>query len=167
MFYQPSCIWGYAVVSAILSSCCFLLASSAADESKYQEIFFVKPGAGKLSVQAEVKKYQCKFSYAAQGGTHEEWQLSLELLDGGTAVMCSIERGGSSSYLFFEEFEVELTGPMVSITEVDLKNSQRDNKALEAEEYKREKTSVSSVTGKFKNHLEKVAVYSPLSRDDL
>jgi len=130
-----------------------------------QNVFYVKPGAGKLSVQSDLKKYQCKFSYAAQGGTHEEWQLALELVDNG--VICTVERGGSSSYLFFESFSLELTGPMVTITEVDLKDSQRDNRDLKSEEYIKEKTSVSSVKDKFKNHLEKVAVYSPLSRDDL
>ena len=47
--------------------------------------------------------------------------MSLELVDGGTAVFCSVERAGSSSYLYFENFKMDLTGPMVSITEMDLK----------------------------------------------
>ncbi|XP_059147271.1 myeloid-derived growth factor-like [Physella acuta] len=136
-----------------------------ADE-RTDDTFFVKPGAGTLSVQTELKNYQCKFSYTAQGGTHEEWSLSLEILDGGNAVMCTVERG-VASYLFFQDFKMELTGPMVSITDVDVKNSQRDNLSLQKDEYLLEKNSISSIAGKFKNHLEKVAVYSPLSRDDL
>ncbi|CAL1529687.1 unnamed protein product [Lymnaea stagnalis] len=135
-------------------------------DERTEDSFFVKPGAGTLSVQAELKNYLCKFSYTAQGGTHEEWAISIEILEGGNAVMCTVERG-IASYLFFQDFKMELTGPMVSITDVDVKNSQRDGLSLKKDEYALEKNSITSVSGKFKNHLEKVAVYSPLSRDDL
>jgi len=156
-----------------LTRCCFILlavVTTAADANgddpeEYADTFFVKPGAGKLSVQAELKNYVCKFSYAAQGGTHEEWHVQMQLV-AGQAVTCSVERQGSS-YLFFESFEMELTGPNVAIQDVDLKNQNRDNKPLGSEEYVKGKTTVSSVSGKFKNHLERAYVFSPLARDDL
>ncbi|CAG5120083.1 unnamed protein product [Candidula unifasciata] len=129
------------LVSALL----LLLFISVFANERSEDIFYVKPGAGTLSVQAELKKYLCKFSYSAQGGTHERHPLIS----------------------FLQDFKLELTGPMVSIKEVDIKNSQRDNLSLGKDEYQVEKNSVSSVPGKFKNHLEKVAVYSPLSHDDL
>ncbi|GFO21345.1 myeloid-derived growth factor-like [Plakobranchus ocellatus] len=135
-------------------------------DERTDDTFFVKPGAGSLSVQLELKNYLCKFIYTAQGGTHEEWMITMDLIDNGGAVACTVERN-SASYLFFQEFKMELTGPLVSVTEVDVKNSKRDNLSLSKEEYKLTQTSISSVQGKFKNHLEKVAVYSPLSRDDL
>ncbi|GFR95401.1 myeloid-derived growth factor-like [Elysia marginata] len=147
----------------ICFACVFVLTYG---DERTDDTFFVKPGAGSLSVQAELKNYQCKFIYTAQGGTHEEWMIAVDLIDNGGAVACTVERN-SASYLFFQEFKMELTGPLVSITEVDVKNSKRDNLNLGKEEYKLTANSISSVTGKFKNHLEKVAVYSPLSRDDL
>uniref|UniRef100_A0A0B7AMF3 Myeloid-derived growth factor n=1 Tax=Arion vulgaris TaxID=1028688 RepID=A0A0B7AMF3_9EUPU len=144
---------------------CLIFLSVDAD-TRTENIIFVKPGAGTISAQVELTKYLCKFTYAAQGGTHEEWSLSLEILDGGSAVLCSVDRG-IPSYLFFQDFKLELTGPRVSVTDVDVKNSQRDNLNLGQEEYLLDKNSVSSVTGKFKNHLEKVALYSPLTHGDL
>ncbi|KAH9523930.1 hypothetical protein Btru_047526 [Bulinus truncatus] len=144
---------------------CMLFIIANGDE-RAEDTFFVKPGAGTLSVQTELKNYFCKFTYTAQGGTHEEWALSLEILDGGNSVMCTVERG-IPSYLFFQDFKMELIGPLVSITDVDVKNSQRDGLSLQKDEYKLDKNSISSVPGKFKNHLEKVAVFSPLSHVDL
>ncbi|KAK0054246.1 myeloid-derived growth factor [Biomphalaria pfeifferi] len=144
---------------------CLLFVLVYGDE-RVDDTFYVKPGAGTLSVQYELKNYLCKFTYTAQGGTHEAWTISLEIMDGGNSVMCTVERS-IPSYLFFQDFKLELTGPLVAITEVDVKDSQRDGKSLQKDEYKLEKNSISSVAGKFKNHLEKVAVYSPLSHSDL
>lgn len=152
IFYSVSCL-----------TCCFVQIHG---DERTDDTFFVKPGAGSLSVQAELKNYQCMFTYSAQGGTHEEWLITMDLLDNGGAVACTVERN-SASYLFFQEFKMELAGPLVSITDVDVKNSKRDNLNLGEEEYELTAKSISSIKGKFKNHLEKVAVYSPLSRDDL
>ncbi|RUS90489.1 hypothetical protein EGW08_001757, partial [Elysia chlorotica] len=92
----------------------------------------------------------------------QEWTVSMDLLDNGGAVACTVERN-SASYLFFQEFKMELTGPLVSITDVDVKVLKMFDK--NHEENKQE--LIEYVEGKFKNHLEKVAVYSPLSREDL
>jgi len=135
------------------------------DPEEFVDNFFVKPGAGKLSIQAELKNYVCKFSYAAQGGTHEEWSIAMQLV-AGEAVTCAVERSGSS-YLFFESFDMELTGPSVALQGVDLKNQNRGNIPLGPEEFVKGKTSVSSVAGKFKNHLERAYVFSPLARGEL
>ncbi|BFZ01715.1 hypothetical protein BsWGS_04754 [Bradybaena similaris] len=143
-----------------------LLFMSVFANDRTEDTFYVKPGAGTLSVQAELNKYLCKFTYSAQGGTHESWALSLALLEGGSGVKCTVERG-IPSYLFFQDFKLELVGPVISIKEVDIKASQRDKLSLGKEEYQLEKNAVSSVPGKFKNRLEKVEVTSSLSHDDL
>jgi len=157
-------------VAVLVTLCVYVAQAEVVEygEGKTEDIFFMVPGGGKLTIDAELKNgYKCNFSYQAQGGTHEEWHMTMEMLDDGKAVHCTVERAGSSSYLFVESFEIELTGPKVAITDIEVKDSQRDNKDLNPEEYSKEKTSVSSVQGKFKNHLEKVAVYSPLVSSEL
>ncbi|KAK3764684.1 hypothetical protein RRG08_019886 [Elysia crispata] len=153
----------FSFICLLLFACLFV--QTLGDE-RTDDTFYVRPGAGPLSVRVQLKNYKCKFRYSAQGGTYEEWTITLDLIDNGGAMACTVERN-SASYLFFEEFEMELIGPSVSITEVDVKDSKRDNLSLGKDEYELTANSIKSVKQKFKNHLEKVAVYSPLPREDL
>ncbi|KAK7479672.1 hypothetical protein BaRGS_00029048 [Batillaria attramentaria] len=132
---------------------------SSADDS-FQDVLNVKPGPEDV-FEKELNGYKCKFAYQAQGGTNEQWQVGMEILDDGGAFLCSVARG-QASYLYFQKFHMSVSGPNVKLEQTEAISSGAT--PLDPEEYQIDKTanSVSHVEGKFKNHLERVTVYATI-----
>lgn len=118
----------------------------------------IKPGAGRQEVLEKLGGFVCKFHYKAQGGTKEEWSLSISSSEAKKEFLCSIERPSGKSYLFFEEFKLEVSGarlqtvllekePGVVLSEVEYAVNKKEN-------------SVQDSPGKFNSQLSKVQVYA-------
>lgn len=93
--------------------------------------FDVKPGGARNHFETEQwHGITCKFTYVCQGGTDEHWLISLRR-DDDFDYKCVIERpeGKPPSYLFFQEFQVDVTGAKVENAEVEGK------KLLDTKEY--------------------------------
>lgn len=118
----------------------------------------IRPGAGRQEVVGTLDKFVCKFHYKAQGGTNEQWSMSIAANAGTKEWLCTVERPSGSSYLFFEEFKLEITGahlrravlagaPDVVLPDVEYLVNKKEN-------------SVQHSPGKFKSQLVKVQVYA-------
>uniref|UniRef100_A0A670K7R4 Uncharacterized protein n=1 Tax=Podarcis muralis TaxID=64176 RepID=A0A670K7R4_PODMU len=57
--------------------------------------------------------YTCTFTYAAQGGTNEKWQMSIGISEDNLLFSCSIWRPQGKSYLFFTQFKGEVKGAKI------------------------------------------------------
>uniref|UniRef100_H3BEH1 Myeloid derived growth factor n=2 Tax=Latimeria chalumnae TaxID=7897 RepID=H3BEH1_LATCH len=70
-----------------------LLAPScrAADSANTVE-FNVQPGGMVHSFSQSMSDYTCTFTYAAQGGTNEQWQMSVGVSEDNQLFSCSVWR---------------------------------------------------------------------------
>ncbi|KAK2154251.1 hypothetical protein LSH36_273g03098 [Paralvinella palmiformis] len=109
-------------------------------------VFDVKPGGTEHQFEHKAFGITCKFTYVCQGGTNEEWTHDME--KDGKIVSCSIERPGGSSYLFFQQFKVEVIGG--KLVEGKAIGNGRD---LNPDEYITENNSIHHVEGKFGSQL--------------
>uniref|UniRef100_A0A8C9PF22 Myeloid-derived growth factor n=1 Tax=Spermophilus dauricus TaxID=99837 RepID=A0A8C9PF22_SPEDA len=55
-------------------------------------------------------KFTCMFTYASQGGTNEQWQMSLGTSEDHQHFTCTIWRPQGKSYLYFTQFQAEVRG---------------------------------------------------------
>merc|ERR1711963_61670 len=129
-----------------------------------QDQFYVKPGGQAMIFEKEWKGFKCTFEYKAQGGTHEQWQVSIE--DDGGNVMCTIARG-QTSYLFFETFKMSLSGGGLKLEQFEAINT--GNTPLAESEYKVDKraNTLSAAQGQFKNHLERIILLASSGKSEL
>lgn len=74
--------------------------------------FNVIPGGAKLSHSEKWEDITCQFTYVCQGGTSEEWVIVIRAESDGTYV-CEVNRPEEVSYLFFQEFQVEIHGATI------------------------------------------------------
>ncbi|XP_014776918.1 myeloid-derived growth factor [Octopus bimaculoides] len=127
------------------------------DEESTQ--FDVKPGGQVNDYVKEWKGFQCKFTYVCQGGTKEEWMITLKRKK--KSFSCTVYRPSGSSYLFFQEFNLQIQGAQIQEA-----NAFGNSNALSADEYKIDKSqnSVSQVAGKFKSELTKLEVKGSLQK---
>ena len=58
----------------------------------------------------------CQFSYAANGGSSEEWIIEIEEYKGG--YICSTGRPAQASYLYFTLFKMEIIGGEIESVEI-------------------------------------------------
>ncbi|PIK37471.1 putative UPF0556 protein C19orf10-like [Apostichopus japonicus] len=135
-----------------------LLYVSRADEkqSTNHHFFKVQPGGEMHIVSRNLGPFECAFTYAAQGGTNEEWFFDLDADHDGKLYTCSIGRPSGSSYLVFTQFKVEING--ANLKDVELYSSQGEKLGPEEYNLNKEEHTVSSVEGGFQSQLARIHV---------
>ncbi|XP_056615906.1 myeloid-derived growth factor [Triplophysa dalaica] len=153
----------------LLLVCAFLCVDHAsADRTKTLD-FDVKPGGVVHTFSGKIKKYQCIFTYASQGGTNEQWQMSVGLSDDEQLFSCSVWRPQGKSYLFFTQFKAEIKGAKIEYATAYSQTAvggQRDV-ALKEEEYIVSESTVTHRDGKFNSELAKLTVIGRTRHEEL
>ncbi|XP_072166741.1 myeloid-derived growth factor-like [Diadema setosum] len=114
--------------------------------------FDVKPGGNPHSFEHGLGDFNCQFSYVAQGGTNEKWELQIE--SDRNDFICTVLRPQGTSYLFFQEFRLQVSGAVIHSAEVVANN----DAPLKPGEYAMDETQVHSVPNVFKSQLARVTV---------
>ncbi|XP_052281572.1 myeloid-derived growth factor-like isoform X2 [Dreissena polymorpha] len=129
------------------------------------ESFFVSPGGHTNSHVEKSSGFACEFTYACQGGTNEEWVMTMQE-DEEHHFSCSVSRPEHSptSYLFFQHFEMAITGGHLKGAVV----LGEKGKTCNEDEYvtDTEKNLVYSASG-FQSHLNSVFAVFTRHREDL
>lgn len=113
--------------------------------------FDVKPG-GEINVYTrDWDGFHCIFTYACQGGTKEQWMMTLKRSINKKYSKCLVFRPSGNSYLFFEQFSVQIKGPQIQSAKLLANNG----KPLSPEQYKIEKSknTVTHTNEKFNSEL--------------
>jgi hypothetical protein len=94
-----------------------LIACTSCGLSLKEEIsmFNVQPNSQQAHHEVSLGKVKCLFSWAAVGGTNEDWQATVSKKDGYS---CVIERPDKASYLFFKHFAASIIGADLNSAEV-------------------------------------------------
>ncbi|NXC91754.1 MYDGF factor, partial [Cercotrichas coryphoeus] len=113
--------------------------------------------------------FSCTFTYSAQGGTNEQWQMNAGVIEDSGLFSCSIWRPQGKSYLFFTQFKAEVKGAKI---EYAMAYSQAAAGALsdiplKQEEFEISETAVSHREGKFRFELSKLVIAAKPARDEL
>ncbi|KAM5194343.1 myeloid-derived growth factor [Mantella aurantiaca] len=133
------------------------------EETASTEEFDVKPGGVEYTYTRTLGSYSCKFTYAAQGGTNEKWQMTIGMTEDIQYFSCSIWRPLGTSYLFFLKFKAEVTGGKMEFCEA----YSQENKPLKKSEYDVTETAVSDRPGSFSSSLYKILVVMKCDREEL
>jgi len=94
-------------------------ASASGDSSATAEAsqdFNIKPGFDD-TVSVTAGKVTCSFSYSCNGGTNENWSISISNDNGD--VTCFIGRPTPPSYLVFNSFTASLKGATILSTSIE------------------------------------------------
>ncbi|NWY68031.1 MYDGF factor, partial [Erithacus rubecula] len=131
--------------------------------------FDVRPGGEVHSFSRSLGDFSCTFTYSAQGGTNEQWQMQVGLGEDSGLFSCSIWRPQGKSYLFFTQFKAEVKGAKI---EYAMAYSQAAAGALsdiplKQEEFEVSETAVSHREGRFRFELSKLVIAAKSSRDEL
>ncbi|NWW13595.1 MYDGF factor, partial [Oreocharis arfaki] len=131
--------------------------------------FDVRPGGVVHSFSRSLGDYGCTFTYSAQGGTNEQWQMNVGVSEDNGLFSCSIWRPQGKSYLFFTQFKAEVKGAKI---EYAMAYSQAAAGALsdiplKQEEFEIAETTVSHREGKFRFELSKLMIVAKTPRDEL
>ncbi|XP_051827809.1 myeloid-derived growth factor isoform X2 [Antechinus flavipes] len=104
--------------------------------------------------------HTCTFTYASQGGTNEQWQMSLDLSDDSRLLTCVIWRPQGKSYLFFTQFKAEVQGAEVEYGMAYSKASTGKDAdvPLKPEEFEVTSTAVIHRQGAFRSELSKIVL---------
>jgi len=95
----------------------FTIALAKVDHHETQE-FKVYPG-GEVHTHTGTKDgFKCSFTYTANGGTNEAWEMTMGVNTDGTAYSCTIGTPRGTTYLYFEDFELEVGGATIEHTEI-------------------------------------------------
>ncbi|NWZ26740.1 MYDGF factor, partial [Asarcornis scutulata] len=113
--------------------------------------------------------YTCTFTYSAQGGTNEQWQMIIGVSEDDLLFSCSVWRPQGKSYLFFTQFKAEVRGAKI---EHAMAYSQaavggQSDVPLKQEEFEITETTVSHREGKFRFELSKLMIVAKTPRDEL
>uniref|UniRef100_A0A8C8DZV6 Myeloid-derived growth factor n=1 Tax=Oryzias sinensis TaxID=183150 RepID=A0A8C8DZV6_9TELE len=108
----PFCVHNTAFLLLCGIIAVFAAAEASSEKTKTVE-FNVKPGGVVHSFTEGLRDYECTFTYASQGGTNEQWLMSVGLSDDDTLLSCSVWRPQGKSYLFFTQFKAELKGTRI------------------------------------------------------
>ncbi|XP_013403099.1 myeloid-derived growth factor isoform X1 [Lingula anatina] len=127
--------------------------------------FDVKPGGKPQIFEESWGEFICTFAYSCQGGTKESWVMTLEKSSDKTSLSCSVERPSATSYLFFEKFNLHISGGKVTSGEA-FGNGKVPLRPGELE-VNTQKNEVKHVDGKFQSQLTKVAVHATLGKSEL
>uniref|UniRef100_A0A2K5IAU7 Myeloid derived growth factor n=1 Tax=Colobus angolensis palliatus TaxID=336983 RepID=A0A2K5IAU7_COLAP len=117
----------------------------------------------------EGDKYMCMFTYASQGGTNEQWQMSLGTSEDHQHFTCTIWRPQGKSYLYFTQFKAEVRGAEIEYAMAYSKAAfeRESDVPLKTEEYEVTKTAVAHRPGAFKAELSKLVIVAKASRTEL
>ncbi|XP_069469943.1 myeloid-derived growth factor-like [Ambystoma mexicanum] len=127
--------------------------------------FDVRPGGQVHSFSRTLGGYTCTFTYAAQGGTNEQWQISLAVSVDGSLFSCSMYRPQGTSYLFFTQFEAKVEGGTIEHAQAS-SHSDKDV-PLKKEEYEVGETTVSHKQGVFGSSLAKIIMIAKTHHAEL
>ncbi|KAL5004671.1 hypothetical protein ScPMuIL_018127 [Solemya velum] len=128
--------------------------------------FEVNPGGQQFYHEEELDGVSCKFTYIAQGGTNENWEITMIRDKPKKKFGCRVGRPSGMSYLFFQSFSLQLSGAKA----VKAKVLGPRGVPLKPEEYKfnEDKSEVSEVAGKFSSQLDEVELYgTKLKKEEL
>ncbi|XP_040040491.2 myeloid-derived growth factor [Gasterosteus aculeatus] len=131
--------------------------------------FNVKPGGVVHTFTEAIREYECSFTYASQGGTNEQWLMSVGLSDDDKLFSCSVWRPQGKSYLFFTQFKAELKR-----TKIEYANAYSQTAAagqsdvpLKPEEFTVGDSTVTHRDGKFNAQLSKLTAIGRTRHDEL
>lgn len=144
---------------------CFASVTAGASSERTKTVDFnVKPGGVVHTFTEGIGKYECSFTYAAQGGTNEQWLMSVGLSDDDKLFSCSIWRPQGTSYLFFQQFKAELKG-----TKIHYANAYTGHGDVELKpgEITKGDSAVTHTEGKFNAQLSKLVVIGKTTHDEL
>ncbi|XP_017334042.1 myeloid-derived growth factor [Ictalurus punctatus] len=146
-----------------------LLAANASSENTKTVEFNVKPGGVVHSFSEKMKEYECTFTYASQGGTNEQWLMSVGLSDDDRLFSCSVWRPQGKSYLFFTQFKAEIKGAKIEYASAYSQAAGGGLKdvALKEEEFIIGDSTVTHKDGKFRAELSKLTVIGRTRHDEL
>lgn len=113
--------------------------------------------------------YSCSFTYSAQGGTNEQWQMTVGVSEDGALFSCSIWRPQGKSYLFFTQFKAEVKGAKIehAMAYSQAAAGALNDIPLKQEEFGVTETTVSHREGKFRFELSKLMIVAKSPRDEL
>ncbi|XP_039372094.1 myeloid-derived growth factor [Mauremys mutica] len=146
-----------------------LLLFATAEEGPSTAEFDVRPGGMVHSFSRSLGDYTCTFTYASQGGTNEQWQMSIGVSEDDKLFSCSVWRPQGKSYLFFTQFKAEVKGAKI---EYGMAYSQaatggQSDVPLKAEEFEITETTVAHKEGKFRSELSKLVIVAKTPHDEL
>ncbi|XP_029470428.1 myeloid-derived growth factor isoform X2 [Rhinatrema bivittatum] len=131
---------------------------------------FLYPPSCYLSHPAEPPgDLTCTFTYAAQGGTNEQWQMSIEMSEDEQRFFCTISRPLGKSYIFFTEFKADVEGGKIQYSEAYSQAAAGGQKdvALKKEEYEVSETAVTHKPGGFHSELSKLVIVARSHHSEL
>ncbi|NWR96535.1 MYDGF factor, partial [Motacilla alba] len=113
--------------------------------------------------------YSCSFTYSAQGGTNEQWQMTVGASEDSGLFSCSIWRPQGKSYLFFTQFKAEVKGAKIehAMAYSQAATGALSDVPLKQEEFGITETAVSHTEGKFRFELSKLMIVAKAPRDEL
>ncbi|CAG08012.1 unnamed protein product [Tetraodon nigroviridis] len=157
-----------AFVVAVALTAAFLPVNVSAESTKSVELD-IRPGGTVYTFTEAIKDYECTFTYASQGGTNEQWMMSVGLSDDDRLFSCSVWRPKGKSYLFFTQFKAELKGAKIEYANAYSQTSAagQGDVPLSPEEFNVGETTVSQNDGKFKTQLAKLTVIGRTRHDEL
>lgn len=143
-------------------------AEGSPDRSKTVE-FNVKPGGVVHTFSDGIRDYECSFTYASQGGTNEQWMMSVGLSDDDRLFSCSVWRPQGKSYLFFTQFKAELKGTQIEYANAYSQTSGAGTSdvPLKPEEFTVGESTVTHKDGKFNAQLSKLTVVGQTRHNEL
>ncbi|CAN0325134.1 unnamed protein product [Lampetra fluviatilis] len=156
-----------------------LFVAASADEKALTVEFDVRPGGIVHSFKQELVskgllhrysgKFGCTFTYAAQGGTNEQWLMSLGSNEDHSLFSCSVWRPNGKSYLFFVQFNTEISGAKVEFAEAFSQAATINLKdiALKPSEIVVGEHTVSHNPGQFGSQLSKLMIVSRKPHEEL
>ncbi|XP_041861942.1 myeloid-derived growth factor [Melanotaenia boesemani] len=151
----------------VLISVCDL-AEVSPEQSKTVE-FNVKPGGVLHTFTEGIKEYECSFTYASQGGTNEQWLMSVGLSVDDRLFSCSVWRPQGKSYLFFTQFKAELKGVKIEYANAFSQAAAggQNDIPLKPEEFTVGESTVTHNDGKFSAQLSKLIIIGRTRHDEL
>lgn len=116
-----------------------------------------------------IGEYECSFTYASQGGTNEQWLMSVGLTDDNRLFSCSVWRPQGKSYLFFTQFKAELKGTRIEYVNAYSQSAAggQSDVPLKPEEFTIGESTVTHRDGKFSAQLSKLTVIGRTRKDEL
>ncbi|XP_060641178.1 myeloid-derived growth factor [Anolis sagrei] len=145
------------------------LSAAAAEEGSDTASFDVRPGGMVHSFSRSLGDYSCTFTYAAQGGTNEQWQMSMGTSEDNLLFSCSVWRPQGKSYLFFTQFRAEVTGAKIeyAMAYSAAASGGQSDVPLKEEEFQVSETTVTHKEGKFRAELSKLLIVAKTAHDEL
>ncbi|XP_050177178.1 myeloid-derived growth factor [Myiozetetes cayanensis] len=159
--------WAALVPAALLCLAARAAAEPAAEPGSAG--FDVRPGGEVHSFSRSLGDHSCTFTYSAQGGTNEQWQMNVGISEDDGLFSCSIWRPQGKSYLFFTQFKAEVKGAKIehAMAYSQAAVGAQNDIPLKQEEFEITETTVSHREGKFRFELSKLTIVAKTPRDEL